>query len=189
MTEGQAPIHYSEKLQTAEQAGRLIQQDIRSGTGQLFFPAESPHRAGTGYAGVVGGMDIHIRVPDIDRRLRTRRLRFECLKKGGRIRFVPPARPASADRGERPLRENVFQDLDSLFLRLVGYHDEAAPLSGQDGQQLRNARIGLGTGQAVPIVYTQKIGEEPADQGRIRRPRRPLDQTPGAVADNLPVLL
>ncbi len=41
MTEGQAPIHYSEKLQTAEQAGRLIQQDIRPGTGQLFFPAES----------------------------------------------------------------------------------------------------------------------------------------------------
>lgn len=83
-TEGQAPIHYSEKLQTAEQAGRLTQQDIRSGTGQLFFPAESPHRAGTGYAGVVGGMDIHIRVPDIDRRLRTRPHRFQRLKKGGR---------------------------------------------------------------------------------------------------------
>ena len=62
-------------------------------------------------------------------------------------------------------------------------------MSGQDGQQLRNARIGLGTGQAVPIVYTQKIGEEPVDQGRIRRPRRPLDQTPGAVADKMPVFL
>ena len=94
MTEGQAPIHYSEKLQTAEQAGRLIQQDIRPGTGQLFFPAESPHRAGTGYAGVVGGMDIHIRVPDIDRRLRTRPHRFQRLKKGGPAAQTGSGRPS-----------------------------------------------------------------------------------------------